>query len=120
MVPERVQRLPKCSKLLATLEDMAEYMSAVGPKRMSRRKLVQVLATRTPWELRNPDIAPAVEVRTNVSCVHMLHLQYIYSTTVSDTKSHLYRWRGLLKVARTTHSGIPEETFPLVIFNCGL
>ena len=62
MLPEPVQRVPKCSKLLATLEDLAEYMCEVGPRRMSRRKLIQVLATRKPWELRNPDIAHAIEV----------------------------------------------------------
>lgn len=62
MLPEPVQRVPKCSKLLATLEDLAEYMCEVGPRRMSRRKLIQVLATRKPWELRNPDIAQAIEV----------------------------------------------------------
>ncbi|XP_064383088.1 uncharacterized protein LOC135331774 isoform X2 [Halichondria panicea] len=46
MLPEPVQRVPKCSKLLATLEDLAEYMCEVGPRRMSRRKLIQFLTQR--------------------------------------------------------------------------
>ncbi len=64
MLPEHVQQLPKCSKLLTILEGISEYMRVVGPKRMSRRRLIQVLATRTPWELRHPDIAHAVEVKS--------------------------------------------------------
>ena len=61
-IPDYVQGVPKCAKLLHMLEDIAAFMCEVGPKRMSRRRLIQVLATRKPWELRTPDIARAVEV----------------------------------------------------------
>lgn len=74
MVPDHIQRVPKCSKLLAVLEDIATYMCEVGPKKMSRKKLIQVLATRKPWELRNPDIAQAIEAR-NISELIPMHAQ---------------------------------------------
>ena len=61
-LPDYVRGVPKCAKLLDILEGIAAFMCEVGPKRMSRRRLIQVLATRKPWELRNPDVARAVEV----------------------------------------------------------
>lgn len=53
-----------CKKLLVHLADLADYMSDVGPWKMSKKKLTQVLATLRPWELENPDIKAAVQVWT--------------------------------------------------------
>ena len=72
MLPDYVQYAPKCMKLMAVLEEIAQYMSEVGPKRMSRRRLIQVLATRKPWELRSPEVAVAVEVIHNVAIITVI------------------------------------------------
>ena len=37
-------------------------MAGVGPARMSKRRLIAVLGTLRPWELRSPEISAAVEV----------------------------------------------------------
>lgn len=63
LVPEEVKGDYYCQELLESLSEIAEYMCSVGPKRMSRRKLIQVLATLDPWELQAPDIEGAVKVR---------------------------------------------------------
>ena len=67
--PELISQLPDlvktdhyCRKLLLHLAQLADHMSAVGPWKMSKKKLTQVLASFHPWELYNPDIEAAIQV----------------------------------------------------------
>lgn len=67
--PELLSQLPEvvktdhyCRKLLLHLAELADYMNEVGPWKMSKKKLTQVLASFRPWELCNPDIEAAVQV----------------------------------------------------------
>lgn len=67
--PELLSELPDvvksdhyCRKLLLHLADLADYMNEVGPCKMSKKKLTQVLASFRPWELCNPDIEAAIQV----------------------------------------------------------
>ena len=52
-----------CQQILERLGEIAQHMYSVGPGKMSRRRLIQVLATLNPWELQSPDIGGAVKVR---------------------------------------------------------
>ena len=63
-LPPPVKVHPYCKRLLLILSELANHMRDVGPGRMSRRRLIQVLATLRPWELRSPGVSDAVEVST--------------------------------------------------------
>lgn len=67
LLPNAVKSDHYCRRLLLQLAELADYMSVVGPQKMSKKKLTQVLATFRPWELSNPDIEAAVQVHTVVS-----------------------------------------------------
>jgi len=60
-LPPEVKDHRYCRQQLTTLQELAQYMCHVGPRKMSKRKLMQVLGSLRPWELRSPDIAAAVE-----------------------------------------------------------
>lgn len=61
-IPPPVKAHPYCKHLLLILSELAGYMREVGPGKMSRRRLIQVLSTLRPFELQSPDVADAVEV----------------------------------------------------------
>ena len=61
-LPDAVKTDHYCRKLLLHLANLADYMCNVGPWKMSKKRLSQVLATFRPWELRSPDIEAAVQV----------------------------------------------------------
>ncbi len=61
-LPEEVRTDHYCRKLLLNLAELADYMNRVGPGKMSKKKLTQVLASFRPWELCSPDIEAAVQV----------------------------------------------------------
>jgi hypothetical protein len=63
VVPEEVKGDYYCRQLLESLSEIAKYMYSFGPKKMSRKRLIQVLAILDPWELQAPDIEGAVWVR---------------------------------------------------------
>lgn len=62
LLPEEVRTDHYCRKLLLNLAELADYMNQVGPWKMSKKKLTQVLASFRPWELCSPDIEAAVQV----------------------------------------------------------
>ena len=62
LLPEEVRTDHYCRKLLLHLAELADYMNQVGPWKMSKKKLTQVLASFRPWELCSPDIEAAVQV----------------------------------------------------------
>ena len=62
MLPPDVKTDQYCYKLLGDLRRISEYMFSVGPKKMSRRKMIQVLSTLRPWELKCPPVSSAVQV----------------------------------------------------------
>lgn len=62
MLPPNVKTDQYCCKLLGDLRRVSEYMFSVGPRKMSRRKMIQVLRTLRPWELQSPAVYSAVEV----------------------------------------------------------
>lgn len=66
-LPDAVKTNHYCRKLLVQLAQLADYMCDVGPWKMSKKKLSQVLATFRPWELCNPDIEAAVQVHIKVA-----------------------------------------------------
>ena len=68
-LPDTVKENYYCKKLLLHLAELADYMCSVGPWKMSKKKLSQVLAMCRPWELHNPDISSAVQV----SGCHLTH-----------------------------------------------
>lgn len=61
-LPDSVKENYYCKKLLLHLAELADYMCNIGPWKMSKKKLSQVLATCRPWELHNPDISSAIQV----------------------------------------------------------
>lgn len=62
LLPAEVKGDYYCQQLLECLSEIADHMCSVGPRGMSRKKLIQVLATLGAWELKAPDIAAAIEV----------------------------------------------------------
>lgn len=62
VLPAQVKSDRYCLHLLESLKGIAEFMYSVGPYRMSKEKLIQVLATLKPWELQIPSIEAAVKV----------------------------------------------------------
>lgn len=56
-----------CTQLMEHLRTIAMYMSSVGPRKMSKNHLIQVLATLTPWELHAPDVEAAIEVKKDIA-----------------------------------------------------
>ena len=62
MVPSEVKSDQYCQNLMDLLCKIAKYMCSVGPKKMSKKKLIQVLSTLSPWELQVPCVAAAIEV----------------------------------------------------------
>ncbi|KAL5496963.1 hypothetical protein EMCRGX_G013344 [Ephydatia muelleri] len=61
MLPPNAKTDQYCCKLLGDLRRVSEYMFSVGPRKMSRRKMIQVLSTLRPWELQSPAVHSAVE-----------------------------------------------------------
>lgn len=112
--PELLSQLPDavkvnyyCKKLLLHLAELADYMSSVGPWKMSKKKLSQVLSTFRPWELHNPDIKTAIQV-----CVYVLHAQAgcdltaIIASSVPDTACDIHRRGRLQEVVGDTQVDI--------------
>ena len=75
LLPDVVRGNQYCRKLLLRLAELADYMANVGPWKMSKKKLSQVLATFRPWELSNPDIEAAIQVGSSV--LKMFHVKVI-------------------------------------------
>ncbi len=69
LVPMEVKCNRYCHQLLVSLGELAQYTYTVGPKMLSKRRLIQVLGSLRPWELRSPEIAEAVEVCLRVWCM---------------------------------------------------
>ena len=61
-LPEEVKMDNYCKDILLELRSLQEHMRAVGPKLMSRQKLIAVLAKLRPWELACPEIHSAAQV----------------------------------------------------------
>lgn len=61
-LPEEVKADRYCHQLLEALSVLADDMYAAGPKKMSKKKLIQVLAMMKPFELQAPDIEEAIKV----------------------------------------------------------
>ena len=75
LVPVEVKQDRYCQQLLASLEELANFMYTVGPRRMSRKRLITVLGSLRPWELRNPEIAAAVQVSVRMAVLYIDPLQ---------------------------------------------
>ena len=68
--PDLLSRLPAavrsdryCSALLDILH--SHHCREAGPDQWSKARLVAILSTLRPWELRSPETAAAVKVRLN-------------------------------------------------------
>jgi len=61
-LPPEVKSDRYCNQLLRKLQVLADYMATIGPMKMSKEKLIQVLATLAPWELEAPDVEGAIKV----------------------------------------------------------
>ncbi len=66
LVPAEARDSRYCQQLLVSLGELAQHTYTVGPKMLSKRKLIQVLGSLKPWELRSPEISAAVEVSGNM------------------------------------------------------
>ena len=55
-----------CRDRLQRLSKIQDYMCSVGPKVMSKGRLISVLSSLRPWELHSPEIVAAVEVRMSL------------------------------------------------------
>ena len=62
LVPPEVIQSRYCHRLLVSLGELAQYTYNVGPKIMSKKKLILVLGSLRPWELKSPEISAAVNV----------------------------------------------------------
>lgn len=62
VLPEEVLSDTYCQQRLYSLHELADYMCSVGPGKVSKKKLIQVLATLTSWELQDPDIGATIMV----------------------------------------------------------
>ncbi|XP_065897856.1 coiled-coil domain-containing protein 60-like isoform X2 [Dysidea avara] len=60
-LPDHVKSDQYCKILLANLKILATYMCQVGPKHMSKKKLIKVLGSLKPWELRAPLVAATIK-----------------------------------------------------------
>ena len=61
-LPDEVREDKYCKDVLQELRSLQEYMRAVGPRLMSRQKLIAVLSRLRPWELACPEISAAAQV----------------------------------------------------------
>ena len=61
-IPDEVRGDRYCSHLLSLLAGHAHHSVQVGPNEWSKKKLIGILSTLRPWELRCPETAAAVKV----------------------------------------------------------
>lgn len=61
MLPEHVKSDHYCAVLLANLRIIASVMRQDGPKHMSKKKLIKVLGSLKPWELKAPLVSATVK-----------------------------------------------------------
>lgn len=67
LLPSEASSNQYCQQLMQHLSELANYMTSVGPSKMSKKKLMQVLATLRPWELQTPDVEAAIKVCSQLS-----------------------------------------------------
>jgi hypothetical protein len=63
-IPDEVRGDRYCSRLLSLLAGHAHHSAQVGPNEWSKKKLIGILSTLRPWELRCPETAAAVKFLT--------------------------------------------------------
>ena len=68
-LPDAVKSDRYCSKLLELLSDHAHYSTTVGPKKWSKKRLINILSTLRPWELQSPETAASIEVASRSICM---------------------------------------------------
>ena len=67
-IPDEVKADRYCRGLLSLLSGHAHHSTQVGPAQWSKKRLIGVLSSLRPWELRCPETVAAVKVTRIFIC----------------------------------------------------